>query len=311
MRWSRREAVARGLASGLWVALGGLGAAQAAGGLRATRATGGLGASGSGEGHAGLAPSTRPGVQLGPWLSAPHPQGGEVRLDPAGNALSRWREGAQVWRYAAAGPQAGRLNAPQALAVTVDGRVVVANTGNDALLVFGADGQPVAVWGGPGAGPGRFARPRGLACDAGGRLWVADTHNHRLQVLSAEGRWLRSLDAAGDLNGPAALAWVAGHLWVAELGAPRLVRLDARTGTVRSAVVLDAPARALATAPNGLFAAVGAQVLRLDLQGRVRARWNLGAEVLGLSASPDAQGLRARVAPHLRPHRAALVELSA
>jgi sugar lactone lactonase YvrE len=97
--------------------------------------------------------------------------------------------------------EAGEFAKPTGVAVDDDGNVFVADTWNDRIQVFDADGNFIRTFGKAGDGPGYFARPKGLAIDADGHLWVADAVQDRLQVLSPEGKLLIYLGGHGMMPG--------------------------------------------------------------------------------------------------------------
>lgn len=128
-----------------------------------------------------------------------------------------------------AGPT--RLLAPEGVAVTADGRVYVADTGNHRVCVLAPDGKLERVIGGFGGRAGQFNRPRGLAVDAQ-RLYVADTGNHRIQVLSRDGGDARTFGGYGFVRGrfcrPHDVAVDGdGRLLVADSGGSRIQLLSA------------------------------------------------------------------------------------
>ncbi|MEO8082631.1 MAG: VWA domain-containing protein [Ardenticatenales bacterium] len=67
-----------------------------------------------------------------------------------------------------------------------DDTVLVVDTGNDRVQVFGRDGGYVGTIGAPGPAPEGLSRPRGAAI-SGGRVFVADTGNDRVAVFSSDG----------------------------------------------------------------------------------------------------------------------------
>ena len=85
-----------------------------------------------------------------------------------------------------AGAGAGELNTPRGVAVAADGTIYVADSGNNRIEVFGADGQFVRQWGstcklqeGAAGLPGRRARAVQRAvgdCGGGGRQRVRGGH---------------------------------------------------------------------------------------------------------------------------------------
>jgi len=115
------------------------------------------------------------------------------------------------------------------------GRFLVADSGNNRLQVFDAQGNFVSTYGTPGSGPGQFNNPQGLAVDRCGRVIVADSGNNRLQVLSLDGtQWgfIRSIGAG--LSAPLGVTALGDDsLVVADTGNNRIVLLSAE-GTLLS-----------------------------------------------------------------------------
>jgi sugar lactone lactonase YvrE len=127
----------------------------------------------------------------------------------------------------------GRFNNPQGLVVDPNGRVIVADQGNNRLVVLGFDGQTFDYLASYQAG---FSAPAGVAVDARGNLVVADTGNNRVVVLGPEGDFLAEYTEpndgySGTFNAPRGVAVDAdGNLVVADTGNHRVV-------TVRGALL--------------------------------------------------------------------------
>jgi DNA-binding beta-propeller fold protein YncE len=68
----------------------------------------------------------------------------------------------------------GDFAKPLGVAVDSDGNLYVADTMNNRIEVFDADGQFIKAFGKAGDGPGYFARPKGIAIDSDDHIWVAD-----------------------------------------------------------------------------------------------------------------------------------------
>ncbi len=119
------------------------------------------------------------------------------------------------------------LRQPHGLAVAGD-RVVVADTGNDCVRVFGLDGTLMgtigrgsgSASGGGGAGPGALRRPLDVAVDDEGFVYVADCDNHRVQKFSADGSFVKSWGDWGAFPGLfselCAIEHYDGRLYVAD-----------------------------------------------------------------------------------------------
>jgi len=78
------------------------------------------------------------------------------------------------------------LNGPCGIAIDGYDRKIIADTGNNRVIVLDEDFEPVGVIEGVRRG-GLLERPHGVACDAQNRIVVADTGNHCVKVYDANG----------------------------------------------------------------------------------------------------------------------------
>lgn len=95
----------------------------------------------------------------------------------------------------------GDFSKPAGVAVDGEGNLYVADTMNNRIEIFDADGQFVSTFGKNGDGPGYFSRPKGVAIDSDGHIWVADGMQDRLQVFNKQGQLLIALGGHGLLPG--------------------------------------------------------------------------------------------------------------
>jgi DNA-binding beta-propeller fold protein YncE len=96
---------------------------------------------------------------------------------------------------------AGDFSSPTNVAVDKDGDLFVADTMNDRVEEFDADGAFIRAFGKNGDGPGDFTRPKGIAVDCDGHVWVADAMLNRLQVFTPEGELRLVIGGFGMLPG--------------------------------------------------------------------------------------------------------------
>jgi len=89
-----------------------------------------------------------------------------------------------TWKAKAAG-----LYGPRGVAASPDGKLWVSDTGNNRVLVYGADLAEPRVIGQKGSAPGEFSAPVGIAAGPQGAIYVADTGNRRIQVFEPDGRF--------------------------------------------------------------------------------------------------------------------------
>lgn len=95
----------------------------------------------------------------------------------------------------------GDFSRPSGMAVDKDGNLYVADTLNNRIEIFDADGQFIRAFGKPGDGPGYFSRPKGVTIDGDGHIWVADGMQDRVQVFNQESQLLISFGGHGLLPG--------------------------------------------------------------------------------------------------------------
>jgi len=117
------------------------------------------------------------------------------------------------WGSRGTGPD--RMDSPEDVDVFPDGRVVVADTANHRVLVFDADGRPLAAYGSFGTSATwrnapQFNRPSGVLAHPSRKIYVADTYNHRVVVLDEKGlvvsSWGFQGPEKGQFNQPRAMA---------------------------------------------------------------------------------------------------------
>ena len=130
----------------------------------------------------------------------------------------------------------GQLSDPRGIAVDAQGNLYVADTGNQRIEVFDAQGVPKFAVGSLGSGVGQFNEPRCLAGDAQGNIYVADTWNSRVFKLDSTGKFLKSWGTGNDIgNGRSAMMTDGSEAGnnAAPLGfyGPRGVAVDAQ-GTI-------------------------------------------------------------------------------
>jgi predicted membrane-bound mannosyltransferase/DNA-binding beta-propeller fold protein YncE len=122
-----------------------------------------------------------------------------LHIDQDGNLLQSWGEyGASDYDTNVMAP-AGAFNDPWGVAVGPDGSVYVADTWNNRIQKFTADGQFITMWGQFGAAESRyhFWGPRGVAVDSQGRVFITDTGNKRVVIFDGDGNDLASFGGAG------------------------------------------------------------------------------------------------------------------
>jgi DNA-binding beta-propeller fold protein YncE/TolB-like protein len=153
------------------------------------------------------------------------------KFSAGGNLLTQWgRTGRRNWSPGEdeeIDEMEGKFFRPRGIAVDARGHVYVADSGNNRIQKFDANGTFISQWGGPGKSTGKFQQPNDVAIDALGNVYVADSGNHRIQKFNADGnfvtQWGSNGTGQGQFDTPVALAVDAyRNVYVADLENRRL-----------------------------------------------------------------------------------------
>jgi uncharacterized protein (TIGR03663 family) len=162
-------------------------------------------------------------------------------LDAEGQVLHTWGTFASLDQGEAPG---GTFNEPWGIAVAPDGSVYVADTWNNRVQHFAADGTFLGMFGffGQAETSEAFWGPRAVAVDPTGRLFVADTGNKRVAIFNSQGQPLSELGGAGALPGllsePVGLAFdPAGRLYVADTWNQRIQAFEETDANVFESIL--------------------------------------------------------------------------
>jgi DNA-binding beta-propeller fold protein YncE len=93
------------------------------------------------------------------------------------------------------------LSAPDSVAVSPTGTILVADTGNHRIQAFDPSGKFLFTFGSLGSGNGQFALPGGVAVGPTGTILVADTSHHLLQEFDQAGQLLFTFGSQGTGSG--------------------------------------------------------------------------------------------------------------
>ena len=136
-------------------------------------------------------------------------------------------------KWGSTGTDPGQFQTPEGVATNAGGDVYVADSLNDRIQKFDANGAFLTAWGTYGtAGNGKFARPTGVATDFAGNVYVADSGNNRVQKFDSNGvfltKWGTPGPGNGQFNSPYGVATDAtGNVYVADSGNNRIQKFDA------------------------------------------------------------------------------------
>jgi sugar lactone lactonase YvrE len=186
-----------------------------------------------------------------------------------------------------AGSLPGSFNAPQGITADFEGRFWVADTGNNRVQGFAADGTYLET-----IGEGFLSRPRGVALGLDGTLYVSDSgHNQIVAYASGAPRNGPGTQVVGpgvlpgQVEDPGGIAVDAyGRLDVADSSNARIERFTA-DGTYLDSYRGEGSARL--RRPEGVFVTPSGSLLVADVAASVivRARESLPPPVAGKSAN--------------------------
>lgn len=173
------------------------------------------------------------------------------------------------------------LNRPAGVALTPDGHVVVADTGNHQVLLLDEDGALQRTISG---GADAFTSPFDVAVDAEGNILVLDPDAPAISVFSSKGEFLRTLTAAPDIAGRARGLDAAedGRIWVAGTSSQQVIGLNP-DGSIATQFPAwegeDAQIVDVAAESDAIYATVMSlnQLVEYDLEGHRLTAWAIPA----------------------------------
>ncbi len=189
-----------------------------------------------------------------------------VKFDPDGNFLTAWGVFGDVgdkWDE-----NELQLYGPRAIAIDPDGNLWVTDTGNERVIQFSPDGEPLDVYGGAGGEPGQFLEPVGIAIDAAGNFYIADTWNRRIQVFDANFDPLRQIeveawDSQSVVNKPYIAVDAQGNIFVTDPEGYRVIKF---AGDGKPRALWGVPGSDLAgfELPTGIGLSSGGEIFIAD-----------------------------------------------
>ena len=167
---------------------------------------------------------------------------GIVEFSPTGKFIRRWGQ---------LGTGPGEFNVPHSIAMDSQGRVFVADTGNNRIQIFDQDGKFIDQW-------KQFGKPNGIFIDKNDVLYATDSQ-------SVEDLWEEDYSAIGNTSGMALLRQPR----LTDIGRESQMKQGIRIGSARTGVV-----KYYIPAPdiNGPFGPVGLpEFLWVDNKGAIYA----------------------------------------
>ena len=219
---------------------------------------------------------------------SPPPPVGETQppapLPPAQEATLPQLDLKPIWTVGTCGSGEGQFQGPRGVAAGEGGRIYVADTGNQRVVILSPEGKVLGTFGRAGEGQGEFVEPFDLDVAPDGSLWVLDAMRQVLLHFDKEGKLLEDVAPTSPWYRPRGLDVAAdGTVYVADTGGVRITQVAADGTLVRQIGGPEGPIGPgqptdVAVAPNGdiyVVEAMAGLVWHLDANGTPMARWSL------------------------------------
>ncbi len=201
------------------------------------------------------------------------------KFDSVGNFIAEW--GGKGWGVSKLGHLDDSIISDSlqfsGVAVSLAGKVYVADVGHDNVRKFDSDGKLVNVWGVHSEGDGRFDHPAGIAISSSGNVLVAEPGNDRIQEFDASGGFLSKWeDSVGSPVGVAVDS--SGNVFTAEPGYPAPIRKFDSSGNLLDdwyADELASASIAVDPASGHVYVAdsIYSWILKFDSDGKFLGNW--------------------------------------
>lgn len=156
------------------------------------------------------------------------PQGGPVYVTNVGDGTVVKLDRSGKVLKAVGGDAPLNFNRPHDIAVAPDGRVFVADSANDRMVILSKDLDFISEHKGA---PFNFDDPKYMAFDEAGDLWLADEYNSRVLRLSSDMEIKEVVGTGERGDGPGQLNWPEGveaagfFLWISDTYNNRIMLL--------------------------------------------------------------------------------------
>lgn len=182
---------------------------------------------------------------------------GVVLADTDNHDIKKYtNDGVFMWEVGGLGSTLTTFRNPHGVDIDQNGRVLVADSQNDRVVVLKNDGSADFAFGSSGTGNGQFTYPRGIAADpVDNSIWVADSGRDVIQHFSPTGQYLGKVGAKGSadnqLDAPFDLEIDTANVYVAD-SSKHKVKVFTKGGTFVTAFGGNGSTSGKMAQPQGL-----------------------------------------------------------
>ncbi len=120
-----------------------------------------------------------------------------IKFNSSGNYIAQWGGGGPGLN--GSGTEDGEFSSPQGITANSANDIFVADTGNNRIQKFDADGNYITQWGSYGSGNGQMSNPNDTSV-CGSTVYVSDTGNNRIQKFDADGNYQSQISGWSVFN---------------------------------------------------------------------------------------------------------------
>jgi sugar lactone lactonase YvrE len=188
----------------------------------------------------------------------------------------------------------GQFVFPCGIDVAANGNVFVADSENDRIQYFAANGSFLGTWGRFGSRNGQFKTPDDVTLAPDGKVYVADTYNHRVQYFTPTGsflgKWGTQGSGAGQFKYPEGIAVASnGNVYVVD--ASTSPPPDRSSGSGALGVTAPANSTSPSTQPSRLTinsTSPTATITAFNISRRKVPSWGGGVGSVGVTVASNA-----------------------
>lgn len=218
------------------------------------------------------------------------PDAGNDRLTSFDRVGSAWGTSASM---TAASSDPGAFVSAQSVAASPDGRIYVADTGNDRVQILGRDGSYIGQFSAP---PEGWSGPAGVAVsNDGSRVFVSDSGRNRIVMADSDGAYIRTIGETGSADAqflsPHGLAVLPNDtLVVADTGNSRVQIVD-EWGGFRAAWGSEGTGNRQFSSPEGVAVSAQSDIFVADTGNhRVTVFNNVGSYLRTIGSFGEGAG---------------------